>query len=87
MVPERQRALVDIAAEILADYSRRIGISYTGFCFCPCVTSGFQTIKPSFIEALGAAMAAYPEAHVDVGGAGIVLHPARPPVARMAAVS
>ena len=32
MVPERQRALVDIAAEVLADDSRRIGISYTGFC-------------------------------------------------------
>lgn len=32
MVPERQRPLVDIAAEVMADESRRIGISYTGFC-------------------------------------------------------
>jgi hypothetical protein len=32
MVPERQKELVDIAAEVLADDSQRIGISYTGFC-------------------------------------------------------
>jgi hypothetical protein len=32
MVPEKQRSLVDIAAEVMADESRRIGISYTGFC-------------------------------------------------------
>ena len=32
MVPERQRPLVDIAAEVLADEQQRIGISYTGFC-------------------------------------------------------
>ena len=32
MVPERQRPLVDIAAEVMADESQRIGISYTGFC-------------------------------------------------------
>jgi len=32
MVPERQRALVDIAAEVLADEQQKIGISYTGFC-------------------------------------------------------
>ena len=31
MVPERQRPLVDIAAEVMAE-SPRIGISYTGFC-------------------------------------------------------
>ncbi len=50
---------------------------------------GFKALKhfkPSFIEALGAAVAAYPEAHVGVGEAGIVLHPARPPVARIAVV-
>ena len=29
---ERQRPLVDIAAEVMADESQRIGISYTGFC-------------------------------------------------------
>lgn len=32
MVPQRQRALVDIAAEVMADESQSIGISYTGFC-------------------------------------------------------
>ena len=32
MVPERQRFLVDIAAEVLADERQNIGISYTGFC-------------------------------------------------------
>ena len=32
MVPEKQRSLVDIAAEVMADESHRIGISYTGFC-------------------------------------------------------
>lgn len=31
MVPEDRRALVDIAAEILADDAQRIGISYAGF--------------------------------------------------------
>lgn len=32
MVPERQRPLIDIAAEVMADENQRIGISYTGFC-------------------------------------------------------
>lgn len=32
MVPARQRLLVDIAAQVLADESQNIGISYTGFC-------------------------------------------------------
>jgi hypothetical protein len=32
MVPEKQRSLVDIAADVMADESQRIGISYTGFC-------------------------------------------------------
>jgi hypothetical protein len=32
MVSENQRSLVDIAAEVMADESQRIGISYTGFC-------------------------------------------------------
>ena len=32
MVSPQQRALVDIAAEVLADEQQRIGISYTGFC-------------------------------------------------------
>ncbi len=32
MVSAKQRPLVDIAAEVLADESQSIGISYTGFC-------------------------------------------------------
>lgn len=32
MVGARDRALVDIAAEVLADERQQIGISYTGFC-------------------------------------------------------
>jgi hypothetical protein len=51
--------------------------------------AGFKAIKhfkPSFLDALGAAAAAYPEARVEVGDAGITLHPARPPVARLSAV-
>jgi Plasmid encoded RepA protein len=32
MVSEKQRSLVDIAAEVMADEAQRIGISYTGFC-------------------------------------------------------
>jgi Plasmid encoded RepA protein len=49
--------------------------------------AGFKAIKhfkPSFLEALAAAAAAYPEARVEVGDAGITLYPARPPVARLA---
>jgi hypothetical protein len=48
---------------------------------------GFRAMKhfkPSFIEALGAAHAAYPEAMIDVEERGIILHPSRPPVARIA---
>ena len=32
MVPVSQRALVDIAADVLADEAQRIGITYSGFC-------------------------------------------------------
>jgi len=39
--------------------------------------------KPGFMDSLAAALAAYPEAHVDVDETGIVLHPSRPPVARL----
>ncbi len=47
--------------------------------------SGFKAIrqfKPRFTEALGAALAAYPEARVDLGDKAITLHQARPPIAR-----
>lgn len=36
--------------------------------------------KPGFTESLAAALAAYPEARVDVDEGGIVLRPSRPPV-------
>jgi hypothetical protein len=32
MVDPTRRSLVDIAAEVLADDTQKIGISYTGFC-------------------------------------------------------
>jgi Plasmid encoded RepA protein len=32
MVPESQRPLIDIAAEVMADEAQRIGITYAGFC-------------------------------------------------------
>src|SRR5215469_3004959 len=49
--------------------------------------SGFKAVrqfKPRFTEALEAALAAYPEARVDVEDKAITLHPARPPIARIA---
>jgi hypothetical protein len=48
--------------------------------------AGFKAIKhfkPSFVEALSAATAAYPDAKVEVSESGIILHPARPPLARL----
>src|SRR3954454_14730056 len=48
--------------------------------------TGFRELRhfrPRFIEALSAAVAAYPEARVEVGDTGIILHPSRPPVSRM----
>ena len=38
--------------------------------------------KPRFIEALAAAVAAYPDAKVDVGDAGVRLRPSRPPIGK-----
>ena len=49
--------------------------------------AGFEKLfhfKPRFTEALAAAVAAYPEARVEVEDRGVTLHPARPPVARLA---
>jgi hypothetical protein len=49
--------------------------------------TGFKAVrqfKPRFTEALDAALAAYPEAHVELGEKAITLHPARPPIARVA---
>jgi hypothetical protein len=49
--------------------------------------AGFDKLfhfKPRFSEALAAAVAAYPEARVELGEQGITLRPSRPPVARLA---
>jgi hypothetical protein len=37
---------VDIAAEVMADESQRIGISYTGFCLTSCHTSACRMSRP-----------------------------------------
>jgi hypothetical protein len=52
--------------------------------------AGFEKLfhfKPRFGEALAAAVAAYPEARVELGESGIILHPSRPPVARLTATT
>jgi hypothetical protein len=49
--------------------------------------TGFKAIrqfKPRFTEALAAALAAYPDARLDIEDKAITLHPARPPIARIA---
>ena len=51
--------------------------SWTGF-------KAIRQFKPRFTEALEAALAAYPEARVDLADKAIALHPARPPIARIA---
>jgi len=48
--------------------------------------AGFRELRhfrPRFMEALSAALAAYPEARIYVDGAGITLYPSKPPVARL----
>lgn len=48
--------------------------------------AGFDKLfhfKPRFSEALAAAVAAYPEARVDLDERGITLHPSKPPIARL----
>jgi hypothetical protein len=37
--------------------------------------------RPRFVQALDAALAAYPDARVMVDERGLVLHPSRPPIA------
>lgn len=47
---------------------------------------GFKNLRhfrPSFEEALAAAVAAYPQARVDIAEMGIVLHPSRPPISNL----
>jgi hypothetical protein len=43
-----------------------------------------RQFKSYFLEALAAAMAAYPDAKVALGRDGIVMYPSRPPVAKLA---
>jgi hypothetical protein len=48
--------------------------------------AGFKVarqLKPTFREALALALAVYPEAKVDIEGAGVVLHPSLPAVPRV----
>jgi hypothetical protein len=47
LVTDKLRPLVDIAAEVMADESQRIGISYTGFCLTT------PTIQPGKRRAIG----------------------------------
>lgn len=69
----------------LHSLSRPTGISWpalhaqfgTGF-------KALRQFRPHFVEALGAALAAYPEARADLNEKSITLHPARPPVPRIA---
>lgn len=42
-----------------------------------------RQFKSYFLEALGAASAAYPDARVTLGTDGIVLHPSRPPITKI----
>jgi hypothetical protein len=49
--------------------------------------TGFKAVrqfKPRFIEALEAALAAYPEARISIEEKAITLYPARPPIAHIA---
>jgi hypothetical protein len=49
--------------------------------------AGFDKLfhfKPRFTEALAAAVAAYPEARVEIDEKGVMLHPSRPPIPRLA---
>jgi hypothetical protein len=48
--------------------------------------TGFKAVrqfKPRFTEALAAALAAYPDARVDIEDKVIILHPSRPPITRI----
>ncbi len=52
--------------------------------------AGFKEVRhfrPRFVQALEAALAAYPDARVSVDDRGVVLHPCRPPIAPRASVA
>jgi hypothetical protein len=46
MVDPKMRSLIDIAAEVMADESQRIGISYTGFCLTALPHKRLEDAKP-----------------------------------------
>ena len=46
--------------------------------------AAMKHFKPSFVEAMSAALAAYPEARSEIDERGITLHPSRPPIGRLA---
>lgn len=51
--------------------------------------TGFKAMKhfkPTFVDALAAAVAAYPEARVELNDTAVTLHPAKPPIARLTTV-
>lgn len=43
-----------------------------------------RQFRAYFLDALGAAAAAYPNARIEVGESGVTLHPSRPPIAKLA---
>jgi len=42
-----------------------------------------RQMKPKFLEALSVALAAYPEARIEVDPAGLILHPSRPAIPKL----
>jgi hypothetical protein len=42
-----------------------------------------RQFKPYFLESLGAALPAYPDARIDLETDGICMHPSRPPIAKI----
>ncbi|MGY0794288.1 replication protein RepA [Azospirillum argentinense] len=45
--------------------------------------SQLKHFKPSFVDALATALAAYPDARIEVEDTGLLLHPSRPPIAKV----
>jgi hypothetical protein len=43
-----------------------------------------RQFRPYFLDSLGAALAAYPDARIDLETNGICMHPSRPPIAKIA---
>ena len=48
--------------------------------------AGYQAVRQflaRFLETLELALAAYPDARVSLGDRGLILHPSRPPIAKL----